>query len=230
METVALSDLGQAQTRLRQENAVPAMYKQIPSVPLASTVYDRTALRYRQVIDQFDVGFTNARRYRPGYDGNYDTRCNIFAGDVARAMNVPLPTKGQLNRTNDPMTAGATALHNWLSTQVARDQGWVEINPATPEGMHLQANAQAGKMAVASTKDHIAVVRPDQTFPSASNWKQMLVAQAGADNFSSGTLAQGSAAVPVRRGFSSTSDDRHRVRILMEPPGRVSHRSRAASG
>jgi hypothetical protein len=68
----------------------------------------------------------------------------------------------------------------------------VEINPATPEGMRsLQANVQAGKMAVATTKGHVAVVRPDQTFPSASNWKQILVAQAGADNFSSGTLARG---------------------------------------
>jgi hypothetical protein len=163
------------------------------------------AMRFFDVIDQFDVASAElAGRYKAGGAGNADTRCNIFAGDVMRAMGVPLPTKGNLGQGQgdpnatytDPMTAQSRLLNDYLNRRIpwvasATDKGtlsdWVEIIPDTPAALNrLIAHVNAGKPALVSDAGHIAVVRPDQ--PALQSRQDLIIAQAGASNFLSGAL------------------------------------------
>ncbi len=53
--------------------------------PITNDAGDRSAYNYFKVIEQFQV--ENSQRYAP----DINTYCNIFAQDVTRAMNAPLP-------------------------------------------------------------------------------------------------------------------------------------------
>lgn len=157
--------------------------------PLTNSVGKRSAATYQNVIEQFDVANqTYAGRYvdRTG-------RCNIFAGDVMRAMGAALPTKGQLgtgttgSKWTDPMQANASDIYNWLK---ASNGGWKRIDVSTRTGLNtLISYVNAGKPAVASRPDHIAVIRPGQSNPGS--WKDLFSAQAGASNYLVGRLGSG---------------------------------------
>lgn len=179
-------------------------WKQIDA-PIKNGPGQRSFQSYANVIDQFDVtALLHAGRYQSGGVGVADTRCNIFAGDVMRAMGVALPTKGNLGKGQgsagsqytDPMTANAEQLNDYLNKRLkwvtsADDAGvesdWVEIFPSTPEDLQrLIQHVYSGKPALVSDSGHIAVVRPEQK--DITNWQDLIIAQAGAANFLVGTI------------------------------------------
>ncbi len=142
--------------------------------PITSDPGSRHPDLYAAVINQFGVE-GNPRYTRDDY-----TYCNTFAGDVARAMGVPLPTKAEfLGRTGDPATVGAADLHRWFTTRSSM-QGWREVDPNTPDGLRLlQEQVNAGRPAFAVDPGHIAVIRPGQKAASVAD---LHIAQAGAHN------------------------------------------------
>jgi hypothetical protein len=114
-----------------------------------------------------------------------------------RAMGAPLPTKGELGvgagdaQYTDPMTATAASLNTWL---LAGSGGWSHIDTTSQADLdRLLEHVRAGKPALASRADHIAVIRPDQFMQSltASNLGELRVAQAGAVNSNNTTLLKG---------------------------------------
>lgn len=156
------------------------------------------------VINQFKVASAYECRYRPypengcaANTGSNDTRCNIFAGDVMRAMGAPLPTKGELglgaagSENSDPMTATAVHLNAWL---LAGNGGWTRIDTANPADLaRLLVHLRDGKPALASRSDHIAVIRPEQFIETlnADNLGDLRIAQAGALNSNNTSLLKG---------------------------------------
>jgi len=193
-----------ARAQLKAMSVMQSHWNQV-TAPLQNKPGQRSANHYANVIDQFDVSSAElAGRYQAGGAGNADTRCNIFAGDVMRAMGVPLPTKGNLGRGQgdpnaiytDPMTAQAPLLNDYLNRRLpwvtsAADKGimsdWVEINPTTQVTLNqLIAHVNAGKPALVSDSGHIAVIRPAQQ--ALHDWQDLIIAQAGASNFLFGAL------------------------------------------
>jgi len=170
--------------------AMGSEWKQVTAV-YQNSADKRNKFYYMAVINQFKVETSYACRYRPSPDngctgGTSDTRCNIFAADVMRAMGSPLPTKGELGvgrrgyERTDPMTANVPSLHKWL---LSEPDGWqkVDINDQSQLN-ELLAHLLAGKPGVVLDDDHIAVLRPDQTLTSLdkSTIGKLLIAQSGA--------------------------------------------------
>ena len=190
-----LGRLAEAQKRLL-ENGLPSMFSQVPYFPITSSVGARDAAIYSDVIDQFDVRYSHADRYQFNGGGFDDTRCNILAGDSMRAMDAPLPTKDDLGGVDGggSMTAGASRLHTWLKGTAGQQAGWRQIDLSSQSDLNvLLSHVRAGKPALASDSGHIAVIRPDQDIwtLTPANVDQLLTAQAGARNFSRGTLSYG---------------------------------------
>lgn len=169
-------------------------WREFTKAPIQNRPGERSADAYLAVILQFDVANSYPCRYTPSCGGTTDTRCNIFASDVMNAMGVPLPTKGDLGvghgsaKTTDPMPANASDTHAWLETQ---QDGWRKIDPNNPDDWEkLMAHVAAGKPALASHPEHIAVIRPDQPGSlGVGNVGGLHIAQAGAYN-SNDTLVQ----------------------------------------
>jgi hypothetical protein len=193
-----------ARLLLKTMSAMQSPWKQV-NAPLQNAPGERNAKDYAHVIDQFEVDSPDfAGRYVAGGSDLADTRCNIFAGDVMRAMGVPLPTKGNLGKGQgsdnaaytDPMTAQAVLLNDYLNRRInwvtsANDPGiasdWTEVDPKTADGLQqLIDHVNAGKPALVSDAGHIAVIRPNQS--NIVSWEDLIIAQAGASNFLSGAL------------------------------------------
>lgn len=193
-----------ARVLLKTMSTMKSPWNQV-NAPIQNTSDERSSRNYANTIDQFEVDAAEfAGRYQLGGSGVADTRCNIFAGDVMRAMGVPLPTKGNLGKGQgsanatytDPMTAQAVLLNDYLNKKIkwvtsANDVGtlsdWEEVDPTQPEGLQQLINhVNAGKPALVSDDGHIAVIRPSQ--PSIQGWQDLIIAQAGATNFLYGVL------------------------------------------
>ncbi|MBI9043546.1 MAG: hypothetical protein JEZ06_03620 [Anaerolineaceae bacterium] len=162
---------------------------------------NRSPEAYQAVIGQFDVQYSYPGRYKGGGCGVSDTRCNIFAGDVMRAMGVPLPTKGDLGighgnaKNTDPMTASikppASVLYKWFREE---HSGWDRIDVQNQDDLDaFLYHLQSGKPAIAVNKGHIAVVRPDHLPErlTSANLMELHVAQAGAKNYNDVALNEG---------------------------------------
>lgn len=194
-----------ARILLKSMDVMKSPWNQVYDAPIQNTNNERSARNYADVIDQFEVDAAEfAGRYQAGGVDLEDTRCNIFAGDVMRAMGVPLPTKGNLGKGqgnpnaaySDPMTAKAVLLNDYLNKRIAwvtsaTDPGvlsdWEEVDPATQEGLLRLINyVTAGKPALVSDAGHIAVIRPDQV--NIQSWQDLIIAQAGATNFLFGPI------------------------------------------
>ena len=194
-----------ARILLKAMTVIKSPWSNLVDAPIQNAPGQRSASRYADVIDQFDLNSAElAGRYKKGGSGNEDTRCNVFAGDVMRAMGVPLPTKGNLGKGQgdknstytDPMTAQASLLNDYLNQRLrwvtsAEDSGrlsdWVEVKPTTQGELNrLVAHVQAGKPALVSDAGHIAVIRPEQS--AVTDWHQLTIAQAGASNLLYGPL------------------------------------------
>ncbi len=176
------------------------------NAPIKNSSGQRDPNKYIEVLEQFDVQNSYPARYKPGGAGNDDTRCNIYAGDVMRAMGAALPTKGELGKgqgsagpNKDPMTAQAPLLYDFLNGRIqlvnSNDGavgGWRRVDVNNPADMNLlKSHLESGKPAVASDPGHIAVLRPDglPNQITKDNVSQLRVAQAGARNFNNSTLA-----------------------------------------
>lgn len=191
--------------------AMPKMHSpwdQIFDAPIKNSAGSRHSVYFDAVIEQFNPTIAE---YKDRYQRTsvlWDTKCNIFAADVMRAMGVPLPTKGNLgtgasgSKYTDRMTANASDLHRFLTgdQMMSSDpatRGWREISATTADGLRqLIAHVNAGKPAVASSAGHIAVVRPGQG--NVSSWRDLLTAQAGLSNFLSGKLSSGFGSIQPR--------------------------------
>jgi hypothetical protein len=196
----AMPDITAARNILKNNPNMTNPWKQVEDAPIKNAASQRHPTLYYATIEQFEATWAEfACRYRPGC-GLADTRCNIYAGDVMRAMNVPLPRKGDLgvgagdSQWTDPMTANARNLNEFLNgTRVSTDpanNGWRAINPTTADGLRqLIAHVEAGKPALASDTGHIAVIRPSQA--GVTRWQDLRIAQAGALNFMNDRLEAG---------------------------------------
>ena len=201
-ETINLSPMAQCQRALRDYGRYPQMRSiwngQIHDAPLRVSLANRNADQYRLAITQFEV--THAR-YLPDANG---TKCNNFAGDVLRAMGVPLPTKIELPGgygTGD-VTVGTARLVTWFrNPHEGGVRGWRGIDRNKSGDLALLLNAvRQGYPAIGIAPPppkelfgHIAVLRPDQdlTSLSASRIGDLITAQAGGKNFSRGKISDG---------------------------------------
>ncbi len=178
----------EARKRLSQDAGMQSPWRQVDA-PIKSQEGQRSADLYRAVIEQFDVEHSHPGRYRPT-ETVPDTRCNIYAGDVMRAMGAPLPTKGELYSKNDPMTANATDIHRALEQGWG---GWRRLDLSNEQDRQLLVDhLRAGKPAVASDPGHIAVLRPDHlpTRLDENGIGDLRIAQAGARNASDISLKE----------------------------------------
>lgn len=186
--THPLPDLNLSREQLNADPNMKNMWKQVDA-PIRSEGGQRDPELYSRVIDQFDVEHSHPGRYRPS-EQYPDTRCNIFAGDVMRAMGAPLPTKGEIYGKNDPMTANARDIHNALEGGWG---GWRKIDVNNPDDLRLlQEHLRAGKPAVASDPGHIAAIRPNGLPErlTLQNLGELHIAQAGSHNWNDVTLDQ----------------------------------------
>jgi len=163
------------------------------SAPVTSNHTNRSAELYEDVINQFGVG------NNPRYTRDVNTYCNTFAGDVARAMDVPFPKKSEWGiNPKDPATIGFPDLYRYFTDSkapmTASNDGWRQIG--TDNLSTLQSHVNSGKMAVVITEGHIAVVRPDQII---TDFSSIELAQAGATN--SNLITVGEAfSTPIKKG------------------------------
>jgi hypothetical protein len=139
-----------ARDRLKKVEAMQSPWNQVDA-PIKSAPGQRSASSYANVIDQFDVkAAAFAGRYVAGGADSSEARDGVFAGDVMRAMGVPLPTKGNLGKGKtgatytDPETAPEWLLNDYLIKSIrwvtsATDQGvesdWVQVDATKPEGL-----------------------------------------------------------------------------------------------
>ena len=206
-------DVNAAQQSLINSGVMKAPWTQIDNAPIKNSSSQRNATNYTAVIEEFNPTKAEyAGRYKAGGSNNGDTRCNIFAADVLRAMGAPLPTNGNLgvgaagSTNSDPMTATASQLSEWRAGrltwktdsqgQYPPDNGWRSINPTNTDGLRqLIAHVNAGKPAFALNSGHIAIIRPNQP-TDVPRWQDLRIAQAGASNFLSDRLSVGFGSSP----------------------------------
>jgi hypothetical protein len=162
--------------------------------PITSAPGQRHPELTNTLINQFGVE-NNPRYVR---DANY-TYCNTFAGDYARALGAPLPTKAEMGIKGDPATIAAQPLNDWL-TNHGGERGWRGLDPSNPDDLRaLVEHVNAGKPALASDPGHIAVIRPNQS--NVSSVADLRIAQAGAHNLNDIRLGDA--------GLGSTFDPRY---------------------
>jgi hypothetical protein len=156
------------------ESGQRARYLQDGDMPIVANPQNRTADQIRQVIQYFNVSDVNNKRYTPN---GWETYCNIFARDVMFALRAPLP------HWQDTRELDANTMFDWLK----QGNGWRSITAS-----EAAQSASKGLPALAAWKNpsgigHIAVVRP----PDAGSPNTPRIAQAGATNFSNGSVSDG---------------------------------------
>lgn len=175
-DTFFQSSASEAITPFRAGKAVT------PSV--TSDESNRSAARYRAVIDQFDV--ENNPRYMVNKNGNNDTYCNIFLWDVTLAMGAEIPHYVD-RETGAPMSypdvsgakaLNANAIYDWLKEK-GSDYGWYQVSPE-----QAQEYANRGMPVVTAFKNlsgghgHVQVVCPS-TDGEYDAERGVTIAQAG---------------------------------------------------
>jgi hypothetical protein len=113
------------------------------NAPLPNNVGNRSAYNYFKVIEQFQV--EESPRYAP----DNKTYCNIFAEDVMRAMNAPLPQMV----VNDMV--------GWLKENRATS-GWRRVDERMAQQMAKEGHPSIAIAANVnpSKHGHVAVIRP----------------------------------------------------------------------
>ncbi len=154
------------------------------NIPFHNDSSHRDPRFYDAAINQFAVN-NNSRYMKDDY-----TYCNVFAGDVARSMGVPFPTKGEWYNKNDPMTIGFPELREYFNgdnpSVSAVNDGWREVSSSNLEA--LEAHVNSGKMGIVISQGHVAVVKPNQDITDLNS---IQIAQAGAMNTNSTTVGKG---------------------------------------
>ena len=154
------------------------------NIPFHNDSSHRDPRFYDAAINQFAVN-NNSRYMKDDY-----TYCNVFAGDVARSMGVPFPTKGEWYNKNDPMTIGFPELREYFNgdnpSVSAVNDGWREVSSSNLEA--LEAHVNSGKMGIVISQGHVAVIKPNQDITDLNS---IQIAQAGAMNTNSTTVGKG---------------------------------------
>jgi hypothetical protein len=169
---------------------------QLPlDAPVKSDITNRSVNRYKDVINQFGVG------NNPRYVRDAHTYCNTFAGDVARAMGVPLPQKREFGMNpKDKATIGFPQLYEYFTDGDApvraSEDGWQTLEKTTEDLSMLETHVNSGKMAVVVNDGHIAVIKPGQEI---TDFSTIEIAQAGATCSNKITL---------KEGFGNTTEPR----------------------
>jgi hypothetical protein len=129
--------------------------------PITNDVGDRSAYNYFKVIEQFQV------EKSPRYAEDSETYCNIFAEDVTRAMNAPLPQMV----VNDMV--------DWLKENRATS-GWKRVDERMAQQMAKEGHPSIAIAAnvTPSNHGHVAVIRP----ASEGDNRGAAITQAGASN------------------------------------------------
>lgn len=216
IEEEDIRPMAQYQAKLRDYGSYPQMQSiwngQVRTPPFQVGLAERSADRYRLAITQFEVTHP---RYQWDSAG---TKCNVFAGDVLRAMGVQLPTKDEWNRSGYPgnygsgdVTITTPALSSWLTAaNGGMVRGWRRIDVYSQADLDYLLNlVRQGCPAVAFTpppspgvSGHIAILRPDQDIGRLTRDQipNLITAQAGGkivggqqvtNNFSRGRIADG---------------------------------------
>jgi hypothetical protein len=140
-----------------------------PIGQVQSYVSNRSSAFLDLVIDQFHVDSNPRYARRSG-----STYCNIFAQDVMRALNIELPW------------GNANALADYLGSLDGKLHGWSEVNASDAQNAANRGQPSLASVLNSGGTGHIQVVRPGNMTTNGP-----IVAQAGASNFSVGTVLQG---------------------------------------
>ena len=132
-------------------------------MPVVADSRYRSPQQIIEALEYFNVEDLKNLRYKPGQ--NIDTHCDLFAGDVMRALRAPLPQWDGLQELS------AAGMYSWLNEP---KNGWKQVTSAD-----AVAAAKRGIPAVVSHPTHIAVVRPPESGDDPNNPR---IAQAGAIN------------------------------------------------
>lgn len=171
------------------EAAIPYNASKPVTPEIVSTVEERGAELYTQVVGQFEV--ESNPRYAVNKNGEDDTYCNIFLWDVTSAMGAEIPHYIDPD-TNEPLSysesdgakhMNANRIYDWLDGY-GQNYGWRE---ATPE--EAQRYANEGRPAITIWKNptgghgHAQVVVPskDGAYNEATG---VMIAQAGRNLYS----------------------------------------------
>jgi hypothetical protein len=164
--------------------------------PVRSLLGHRSPLELLAVVSQFHV--ETAERYAPRRTSlGLETRCNIFLWDVTRAMDAEVPhwvTEEDLPCAvgkGKELTANGTVA--WLSSVPARHRGWEEVQEPTARVLACEGKPVVAGWMNGHSPGHVAIV-----IPGSEPIGPTLIAQAGAECFSSGPLVRGFGHRPVQ--------------------------------
>ncbi|MCB9453084.1 MAG: WXG100 family type VII secretion target [Anaerolineaceae bacterium] len=155
--------------------------------------FGRTGNEMNSLLESFHVESNS--RYAKFHDNNpntYDTYCNLFAADVAKKLNAPLPLYVTDGNGKVTQWLGATAMKQWLDGQLTAPGQYTQ-GPAN--GWHKVSSGDAvnaannGGLVVVAGHGHMAVVRSGGD-PNAGA-RSVPIAQAGENNFSNAKLENG---------------------------------------
>ena len=165
MATSGIAGLASAVPTAESEAITPVSASKAVTPAVVSTVGNRSAALYREVIDQFNVE-TNAR-YAVNKKGKNDTYCNIFLWDVTRAMGAEIPhyvDPETLEPRYYPDIEGAkemnaNAIYDWLAT-VGEKYGWYRVTEEQAQNLANQGLPAVTIRKNAGGHGHAQVVSP----------------------------------------------------------------------
>ena len=137
----------------------------IPAEPaITSSIYNRDADLYTQVIRQFSVE-TNPR-YEVNKRGHNDTYCNIFVWDVTSAMGAEIPHYYNA-QTGEPMTykdsgareMTANRMYNWLHEH-GEEYSWHKVSAQEAQKLANDGHPVVTALYNGGGHGHVQVVCP----------------------------------------------------------------------
>lgn len=164
-----------------------------PTIELPKSSPAFTPQQYDTIINGLNVESNPSyAKFRDGNPETYDTYCNLFAAHVADKMHAPLPLYVTSADGSITKWLGATNMREWLEGRLSApgqytqgpENGWKGVDTAT-----AVQYANQGYFTVAAGHGHIAVVRPGND--PAVNTPNVVIAQAGENNFNQGPLSKG---------------------------------------
>jgi len=161
--------------------------------PLTNDDENRSPENYYNVIAQFQV--ETSPRYQKKDDNTF---CNIFAWDIARAMNVKLPHYYKKNLmpadADDYYYTGSANVRACFLEVRGREYGWKTVDAKTAQqranegyltiGVWKNTSAQADENGVSEhyPSGHIMIIRPQPTGIQFRRIKGPYISQAGEEN------------------------------------------------
>jgi hypothetical protein len=144
---------------------------------------------YARQIDEFNVEKNPAYLPRDG-----KTYCNIFASDVAKSFNAPLPQWIDYNTDGNPddyldaneMVQWLNGSYNKFGSLTGPQLGWKSVDAATAGQMANQGHVVIAGWYNPGDTGHMAVVRPGSD--ESGNLAGIRIAQAGSSNVNNASL------------------------------------------